>query len=295
MAKIITDNQHYADIASAIRTKNETETLYKPSEMAPAILAIKGGTDLNFEVVGGTTQPENPVENTIWVNTEQEITGWCFSTENPTELVEGFVWFCTGATYATTFNALKEINVIQVPIVSSKQYVAGALINVDTKVYQNGGWHNLDVFLYYKGDQNTDITGGWTIASSMGGSVTFADEAIIANMTGLSYDGQWSVHTRNKIDVTEFNTLELNSDWLVKTSTNSWVHIGLFSGVPTGDWSTTASNGVAYIGLGPNTNSAANIIDISDITGEYYIGFAARFYQSTSYYANLNITEVVLR
>ena len=44
MAIVTTDNQHYADIAAAIREKNGEETLYKPSEMAAAILAIEGGS-----------------------------------------------------------------------------------------------------------------------------------------------------------------------------------------------------------------------------------------------------------
>lgn len=43
MAIVTTDNQHYTDIAAAIRSKNGTETLYKPSEMAAAIQAISGG------------------------------------------------------------------------------------------------------------------------------------------------------------------------------------------------------------------------------------------------------------
>lgn len=43
MAIVTTDNQHYTDIAAAIRSKNGTETLYKPSEMAAAISAISGG------------------------------------------------------------------------------------------------------------------------------------------------------------------------------------------------------------------------------------------------------------
>ena len=37
-----------------------------------------GFVGLNFEIVGGTTQPSNPKENTIWVNTDQEITNWLF-------------------------------------------------------------------------------------------------------------------------------------------------------------------------------------------------------------------------
>ena len=43
MAIVTTDNQHYTDIAAAIRSKNGTETQYKPSEMAAAISAISGG------------------------------------------------------------------------------------------------------------------------------------------------------------------------------------------------------------------------------------------------------------
>ena len=41
------------------------------------------GAGLNFKVVGGTTQPSNPSENTIWVNTDKEIAGWIFSAKNP--------------------------------------------------------------------------------------------------------------------------------------------------------------------------------------------------------------------
>lgn len=38
-----------------------------------------GGAALNFKVMGGTAEPSNPKENTIWVNTNNPITGWQFS------------------------------------------------------------------------------------------------------------------------------------------------------------------------------------------------------------------------
>ena len=41
-----------------------------------------GGAPLNFKVVGGT-KPSNPKENTIWVNTDAEITGWQFASDDP--------------------------------------------------------------------------------------------------------------------------------------------------------------------------------------------------------------------
>ena len=40
-------------------------------------------TGLNFEIVGGTAEPSNPEENTIWVNTDTNITGWEFSANEP--------------------------------------------------------------------------------------------------------------------------------------------------------------------------------------------------------------------
>lgn len=44
MAIITTDSRYYAEIAAAIREKNGLTLLYKPSEMAAAILAISGGS-----------------------------------------------------------------------------------------------------------------------------------------------------------------------------------------------------------------------------------------------------------
>lgn len=41
------------------------------------------GAGLNFKLVGGTAQPADAKENTIWVNTDEEIHGWAFAPENP--------------------------------------------------------------------------------------------------------------------------------------------------------------------------------------------------------------------
>lgn len=44
-----------------------------------------GGIELNFKVVGGTSAPSSPIENTIWINTSAEITGWRFCAKDPFE------------------------------------------------------------------------------------------------------------------------------------------------------------------------------------------------------------------
>lgn len=57
MAKVITDNQHYKDIADAIRAKTESGDSYKPSEMADAIMAIEGGGEFDGELEPGFVTP----------------------------------------------------------------------------------------------------------------------------------------------------------------------------------------------------------------------------------------------
>ena len=42
-----------------------------------------GSNPLNFKVVGGTSAPANPKENTIWVNTSTKVTSWDFSASEP--------------------------------------------------------------------------------------------------------------------------------------------------------------------------------------------------------------------
>lgn len=90
MAKVLTDNKHYTDIAEAIRDKNGTETTYKPSEMAAAIEEITTGgavEAITIESNGTYTAPDGiDGYNPITVNVPQDggppdeafvITGSC--------------------------------------------------------------------------------------------------------------------------------------------------------------------------------------------------------------------------
>ena len=56
------------------------------------IFNITGGAaaNLNFKVVGGTIKPTSPKENTIWVNTDTEISNWFFAAKNHYTVTEDF-------------------------------------------------------------------------------------------------------------------------------------------------------------------------------------------------------------
>ena len=65
-----------------------------------------GGTELAIKIVGGTQRPETGKQGTIWINTDQKITGWTIQGEKPTSPTEGTVWI-NNTTFAN-LNALKK-------------------------------------------------------------------------------------------------------------------------------------------------------------------------------------------
>ena len=149
-------------IADAIRSKTGKTGRLTLNEMATEIAGISGGTELNFKVVGGTTEPINPIENMIWVNTDVEVAGNIFSSIEPTDTVDGTIWIITGPSSDLSFNALKNNSIIICPI-SAKQYIDGVWVNKEAKSYKNGAWVDWwDGVLYNNGDQCADVTGGWT-------------------------------------------------------------------------------------------------------------------------------------
>ena len=98
-----------------------------------------GGASLNFKVVGNP-QPANPKENTIWLNTDAEITGHSFAAEQPEGMAEGEVWISTGTASQVAFNALKKGGTVMVYPISAKQMQGGTLVDVTAKSWQDGEW-----------------------------------------------------------------------------------------------------------------------------------------------------------
>ena len=162
-----------------------------------------GANLLNFKVLGGTSAPSNPKENTIWVNTDTEITSWVFAAAEPVTAVEGMVWLSTEKSSPVAFNALKK-NGIQVYPMSAKQYVSGAWAGVVAKSYQNGAWVAWwDGNMYESGNQFETYTGGWTTD----GYNAFGYNKVHATFNtsniyiyGVNNVGGGGVGTVNKID-----------------------------------------------------------------------------------------------
>lgn len=166
-----------------------------------------GGSALNFNVVGGTSAPSNPKENTVWVDTDS-ITSWVFSATEPENLEDGMVWISTGTSSPAAFNVLKKNSVMVYPLFA-KQYVNGAWVDVTAKCYQGGAWVEWIQYLYNAGNEYTDITGGWEkknklSSSTATGSMTKnADHVYLKNVQSATV----GMVTVNEIDLTPYTQL----------------------------------------------------------------------------------------
>lgn len=293
--KFVNADQLDADltaVADKIRAKGGTSAqLAFPSGYEAAIEAISTGVELNFDVVAYATEAElladTPKENTIGVITSIPITGYHFGTEEPSPAAAGMVWITTGTSSDIEFNALKK-NAIQVYPLSAKQQDGSAWVDVTALSYQGGEWVDWIVYLYKDGGEFEESTGGWEISKSCGGTISKNDDSIAFDVYGVAAANSYGVaNTVAMVDLTNVSELTINSDWLVSTSgainTYTWPRFGVSKTKPR-SYSEVCSP-TAYI-------SSGKTLDVSSLTGEYYIFVGVAFNGQKNYTATIKMTEV---
>ena len=97
----------------------------------------------NFCVVNGTTEPEDPTQNMIWIDTDVPIGRVFFGNNEPNEiLMDGDIWIYTGKSSSVAFNSIRVGYVYMNMIypLNANQYINNEWINKFAKSYQNGEW-----------------------------------------------------------------------------------------------------------------------------------------------------------
>lgn len=144
-----------------------------------------GGGSLNFKVVGGTSAPASPAENTIWVNTAADITGWAFSPAAPSSPKEGTVWLKTGLNSPVGFNAFKK-NGLWVYPTACQQYTSGAWVDKTAKTYQSGAWVEWLYWLYDTGTKKVELRDITSALYGTESTITWGDDAVELSVYGPS-------------------------------------------------------------------------------------------------------------
>lgn len=234
------------------------------------------GTSLNFKVVGGTTPPTSPKENTIWVNTDVAIPSWAFSTTEPGSPAAGMVWISTGTRSPVAFNALKK-NAITVCPQAAKQYVSGQWVNVEAQTYKDAAWESwtTDIVLYDGGKK--DIGLKYQNASDRG---TYIDLTLNKNS-----------NSESKAATVKSDSIYLTGLSTYQITYGSLSGEGTFAGyikavVWAEDGSTKVKESTAH-----NIASGTCTVDISGLSGKYVVGVYA-YNTSGSYAGSVRVTKM---
>ncbi len=230
----------------------------------------QGGAALNFKITASVAQPENPKENTVWVETDTPFSYYIFDATQPSGreqaggLQEGDLWFSSGSLSPHPMNIAKK-NAVKIYPVSVYQFLNGGFVQKQARIFKNGAWHILILSLFESGNTHATLSGGW-----VGGTV--------GQVISLGTDT--STSTNNLIDLTGVNTIVVK--YYRSTSYEMEFRLGISNLYKTGNYFDRVVQNV-YGGGGTGYNQTIEL-DVSDVTGSYYIkayhrGFGSSFIQ----------------
>lgn len=228
---------------------------------------------LNFKVVGNP-KPTSPKENTIWVNTDVDITGYHLSVTAPENPTAGMLWIKISDSSSIKVGTPLGKDYITIMLDSVSQYVGGAWVNVEAKSFQNGVWGNFVVYLFKTGE---GAKVEFEIYKASKCTITQTSDAVTISYSAVTGgEGYWL--TKDKYDLTgkkEIVFLAKCTQNYVGTDTVSRGYATMFvvaSSKATG--SGFLQNRVAECVLTEYGQTMEYAIDVAALDGSYYLGYS---------------------
>ncbi len=163
------------------------------------ILNLSGGTAAPpFCITGGPSRPQDPAENTLWVQTETPIPAWHIAYDAPAEPLPGQLWLRLGPVSTIVLNALRE-NAALLKLDACSQYEEGAWLGRALELYQGGVWLGMTAMLF-------DIASALDASAFPGGELKETHLQLTQNTSsGREYP------YRDEVELTGFSTLYLKA------------------------------------------------------------------------------------
>ena len=235
--------------------------------------SAKGAGGLNFKVVGGTTRPADPEENTIWVNTDIPITDVIISNAKPVEWEYGMVWIKTGLYSYGHLNVSAE-GAIDLYPVECHQFVYETNNTTQIKTAEtfcSGKWKDWKSYLFKDGDMCAELTGGWIVTNPSNAAIT--DTSIkITHYYGTTSDVRYYlVYTAFDINFTNIRKLILNSGWLKTLDPTGKMRAVLAVGPSRPDYDNLWYNKLVSMKTASSVSDASNVWDVSSVSGKNFV------------------------
>lgn len=259
-------------------------------------MAGGGGAPLNFKVVGNP-KPNIPKENTIWLNTDDEITGWVFSVDEPTNPSAGMVWIPFGVSGKISLNALKK-NGIMLHLTGAKQYINGSWANKTSDVYQNNTWVKLveELLYMYKNGAIASVTGAWSggasyaTAEALGSKYSYSAGSTLVMDCRVPAQGQghYTANLRHATSIPRDSYTKLNIHFVKLKAYRS----DSGSNIPL---SISVNGGASYAVNYANIDKSDFTVSL-DVTGVSNINlyFQSNCWYSTGSYMNFSVDKIWL-
>ena len=227
-----------------------------------------GGGGLNLRIVDGNTQPTNPVENLIWINTETRIPNWYWQASEPSQKETGTLWIGASSVASNVLSLLRH-NVLEAGIGTIRQWNGSSWVVVGGKVYYNGAWHNFQTFVYDGSIGNAENNfnhnvGGYPWSRTGLASISPAADSFTCNFSGGT-GGSGLCQSNKKIDFTNVSKVKIT--YTTTASGRSITHQArVFS---------TSGGGGVVASVDASGSSAKKTVELntSSLSGEYYLGF----------------------
>lgn len=234
-----------------------------------------GGGGSELIIIGGTTSPAKATHNTVWVNTDIEITSFYLSAAAPENITEGMVLLTIGERGRNKILAPVGDNWVSVYTLSAKQYINGEFVDREAKTFQNGTWVNWTVFAFNNGNLCEELTGGWKATDRNWyeyGQVMATMEVDNGRLTVKSYFNLDSnnfggtVQTINKIDMTPYTAVVFHVvDCGLLNSSSGYGLVGKYRLGVTSDVTSKTYTMDAYVDLEENGVNGEISVDVSAI------------------------------
>lgn len=260
-----------------------------------------GGAGIDLTVIGGTSQPASPSENTVWVNTATSIGEVYIQSTAPESPAAGDVWinnFVKGETLQVSESPYLEITVGTV-----KQYNGSSWTDPDVQIYKNGAWHTSALYIFSDGKYSdygvfdTGYSGSSSSTSPISGiSITTYGGETCLKVPLVGSSTYYTRYISSPIDVTKYNTMSVTAHSPNLSGSSSYPNIVGLDDTLHGITSTSSTfDVIAYKAYSDaHEVKMTSTVDISSISGNYYVGIFTRSNLSGASKYALYVYEIAL-
>lgn len=237
------------------------------------IAAVGSGSDLNFSVVGSTSQPQGK-EHLVWVKTDVPIPSWVVSPNKPQNPAEGMVWIHDGSNNG--INILRK-NAVEIFPDKCWQYVNGVWAMQSAYIYLvSVGWRELfDGIIYRNGTEFLPLASrgllGTINSHATAPNVTKHSDSIKITIPYYNTGNGGVLEIAQDIDVTEFDTVSMNVTEYTQGGAANRCAMIVFNREVENIWDDYSdwANVIAYAQITKNGQYSVNL---SSISGKVDIG-----------------------